>query len=87
MMRTTVNLDDDLLERLKVRAARSRTTVGAVISDAVRSWLSHEAEPAPPFQVVTFGEGGTLPGVDLDRISELLAAEDVERYGRDRGPG
>jgi hypothetical protein len=51
-----------------------------------RALEEHLAKPparvkAPPFRLVTVGGGGPRPGVDLDRISELLVAEDESVYG------
>ena len=57
-------------------------SVSAFIRGAVRQALSAElAAPEVPFRLITYGRGGTLPGIDLDRLSELLAAEDESTYG------
>lgn len=55
----------------------------ALVARALRRELTEPAagQEAPPFRLVTVGGEGTYPGVDLDRTSELLAAEDRERYG------
>ena len=82
-MRTTVSIDDHLLDMAKRRALERRTTVGAVIEDALRAALLGGRDRAStPFTLVTFRGDGPQEGVDLDRPSGLLAAEDVERYGR-----
>ena len=82
-MRTTITIDDDLLELAKRRARKRGTTLGRVVEDALRAALFEQrAEPAPPFKLITFHGDGPREGVDLDRTSALLAAEDVERYGR-----
>lgn len=66
-MRTTITLDEGLLEAAKRRAARLDQTLDWVIADALRREL-HEGDPAdaavalPDFAY----EGGLLPGVDLD---------------------
>lgn len=78
-----MSIDDHLLEMAKRRALERRTTVGAVIEDALRAALLGGGSGAsPPFTLVTFRGDGPQPGVDLDHPSGLLAAEDVERYGR-----
>ena len=60
-MRTTVTLDDRLLERLKKRAAESGTSVSGVIERAVRLLLQSPAPKQPEhFNLVTFGEGADL---------------------------
>jgi hypothetical protein len=80
-MRTTITIEDPLLDTVRARARAEGKTVSAFIVDAVRAVL---AEPpsaaAPAFRLVTFGGTGPAPGVDLDRTSELLAAEDETRY-------
>ena len=82
-MRTTVAIDDHLLEMAKRRALERRTTLGAVIEDALRATLlGGSAARSKPFKLVTFHGDGPVGGVDLDRTSQLIAAEDVERYGR-----
>lgn len=80
-MRTTISLSDGVLRAAKRRAARSGTTLSAVVEQALRGLLAEQANAEPPFELVTFRGGGARPGVDLDRTSLLLAAEDVDRYG------
>ena len=83
-MRTTINLDDDLLAEAKRRALNKKTTLRAVIEEALRAALLQPESPGGrPFQLVTFGGAGPRPGVNLDRTSELLEADDVERLGSD----
>jgi hypothetical protein len=82
-VRTTISIDDALLDEAKRLAAQRRTTLGKVIEDALRAALRDmPSAAAPPFELVTFMGDGTHPGIDLDRTSALQAAEDVERYGR-----
>ena len=84
-MRTTIAIDDDLLELAKRRARERRTTLGKVVEDALRAAFSTRPDrAAPPFELVTFRGDGPREGVDLDQTSALVAAEDVERYGRRR---
>jgi hypothetical protein len=77
-MRTTIRLDDELLSEAKQLAARTGRTLTAVIEDALRETLAR-SEPSSadqPFDLPTFGEGGTLPGIDLDDTSALMEAMD-----------
>ena len=46
-MRTTLDIDDDVLLAAKERAARERTSVGAVVSRLARDALSGKTGPAP----------------------------------------
>ncbi len=73
-MRTTIRLEDRLLIEAKKRAAEKGTTLTALIEDSLRETLARRVPPAPRkrFRVITFGEGGLQPGVDLDDTSSLL---------------
>ncbi|HEY8694447.1 MAG TPA: type II toxin-antitoxin system VapB family antitoxin [Chloroflexota bacterium] len=72
-MRTTVNIDDQLLAETKVLAGRSGKTLTAVIEDALRERLARQ--PATTLQeqvlLLTVGGHGLLPGVDLDDSAAL----------------
>ena len=82
-MRTTVTLDDRLLERLKKRAAESGTSVSRVIERAVRLLLQAPAPQQPEhFDLVTFGEGGRFTLLNIDKTAALMEADDIDRFGR-----
>lgn len=85
-MRTTITIDDGVLELAKKRARAQGTTLGKVVEEALRAVLfQHRGAPRPPpFELVTFHGDGVHEGIDLDRTSALLAAEDVARYRRKR---
>ena len=80
-MRTTILLDDQLAENLK-KAARDRgLSFSAFLAEAGRAALKNvDAKEDPPFELITYGTGGSLPGVDLNKTSGLLAAEDEDTY-------
>ncbi len=74
-LRTTVRLEDDLILKAKAVAARQNRTLTSLIEDGLRLAI---AVPAPQsrrkqadFPVSTC-TGGTLPGVDISRSSDLL---------------
>jgi len=73
-MRTTINLPDDLILPAKKAALESDTTLTEIIANALRESLSRAARKGryKEFKVITYGEGGTFPGVDLDDTSALL---------------
>ncbi|MBW0103532.1 ribbon-helix-helix domain-containing protein [Pseudonocardia sp. KRD291] len=72
-MRTTITIDDHLLDQVRRRAAEVGRTVSQVIEDGVReSLLRHDDAGRPPFRVHTFSGGGTQPGVDLNDNAALL---------------
>ena len=70
-MRTTLNLEDEIMRRAKKRAIETGTTLTEVVEEALRAAVSGQAPRAGRFTLrwkpVT---GRTLPGVDLaDRDS------------------
>ena len=76
-MRTTVNIDDELLAAAKVLSARTHRTIGSVLEEALRRMLFDTEQPAetaaalPDFSY----PGGLLQGGDLydkDAMAELL---------------
>jgi predicted transcriptional regulator len=84
-MRTTITLDDHLLQRLKKRAAETGMTVSGLIERAVRLLLQASApQRRDRFDLVTFGEGGQFTTVNVDKTAALLETEDVERFGKQR---
>jgi len=82
-MRTTISLDDRILEAVKRRAANDGLSVSAwvagVLDEAVKR--SKKLTDDRPFRLVTAGKGGAHPGIDLDRPRELMVAEDEEQFG------
>lgn len=75
-MRTTVNIDPELLAAAKLRAARTHRTVGSVIEDALRRLLIDAEQTSEPVVLPDFAySGGLRPGVDLydkDAMAALL---------------
>lgn len=73
-MRTTVNIDDQLLIEVKTVAARSGRTMAAVIEDALRQALAARGSngQVSPVTLPTHDGGGVQPGVDLDDSASLL---------------
>ena len=74
-MRTTVRLDEALLERARQEASRRGITLTALIEQglrlAMRRPLKRSEKPFVALPVCPAG-GGTLPGVDLDNSAALL---------------
>lgn len=76
-MRTTLNLDENLMREVKERAARTGRTITSIVEDALR--VSLRERPAGnewlPARLTTIDGRGPLPGVDLDdsaTLSELI---------------
>lgn len=82
-MRTTISIEDSLLEDLKQRAVERGTTVSRLIEDSVRQLIAQEAEaPADggSFELVTFGKGGQFSAFDVEKTSRLIELEDIDRF-------
>ena len=81
-MRTTINLDDDLLAEAKQVAARTGRTLTAVVEDALRESLHRRHRTVRRVvELPVFGEGGVQPGVDLDdgaALLDLMERDDLE---------
>lgn len=76
-MRTTITIDEHLLNEVRQVAAARRQTVSQVIEESVRaSLLRRESESREPFELRTFHAGGYQPGVDLDDNAALLELMD-----------
>jgi hypothetical protein len=73
-MRTTIRINDRLLQEAKLQAARRGTTLTALIEDALRESLARQrgSQQREPVRLVTFGGKGLLSGVDLDDSAALL---------------
>ncbi|MDO5628257.1 MAG: type II toxin-antitoxin system VapB family antitoxin [Mobilicoccus sp.] len=79
-MRTTVAIDDELLERARQRARMSGRTLGQVFEDALRRDLASPPAATAPSVPVFHGGGGLVPGVDLtsNRIMAEILDEGVD---------
>jgi K+-transporting ATPase c subunit len=73
-MRTTIRIDEQLLEEAKREAIRQKKSLTAVIEDALRAALARQQNAGKriPVKLVTFSGKGLLPGVDLDDSAALL---------------
>jgi hypothetical protein len=72
-MRTTVNLDDQLLREAKVLARQTGRTLTSLIEDALRERLARRRAvlTGQPTHLPTVPGRGPLPGVDLDNSAGL----------------
>jgi hypothetical protein len=74
-MRTTVRLDDALLEQAKREASRRNQTLTALIEQGLRLVLARSrlAQRRPKVVLpISRANGGTLPGVDLNDSAAVL---------------
>jgi len=71
-MRTTIRLSDDLLRRAKKKAAEKGRTLTSLIEEGLKIILEPERTRRSRVDLpISKASGGTLPGVDLNRSSEL----------------
>jgi Ribbon-helix-helix protein, copG family len=74
-MRTTVRLDQALLERVRAEAAKRKTTLTALIEQGLelvlRQPLKSSRRPPVALPECRAG-GGTLPGIDLNDSASLF---------------
>jgi hypothetical protein len=71
-MRTTIDLNDELLEKAKQLAARERTSLKAIVERALRSHLSRRRAPSG-YRLQWRPERGRLQtGVQLDDRDALF---------------
>jgi len=78
MQRTTVALEDGLMEEIRLRAARERRSVASVVNDVLRAGLGDEARPRPSGRPrwKVYRSGGPL--VDMaDRDAVWAAMEEA----------
>ena len=73
-MRTTINVDDQLLMQAKAQAATLGVTLAQLIEDALRAFLlrRENVEHRGRVRLLTMQGTGTRPGIDLDNSPPLL---------------
>ncbi len=78
-MRTTLNLDDDVIQKAKKAAAKSGQPFRQVVNAALRAGLELVAKPseATPYRTKPH-KMGVKAGKSLDNIQELLAQVEGE---------
>lgn len=73
-MRTTVRLSEELLRKAKKKAAEKGQTLTSLIEEGLKVVLADQGKPGRHRHVqlpLSKASGGTLPGVDLNRSSDL----------------
>lgn len=83
-MRTTVAIEDKLLQAARRHARRLGLTLGQLVEAALRRELSRSREPAPRPEIPVFRGGtGLRPGVDASSTRALMEVldrgRDIER--------
>jgi predicted transcriptional regulator len=73
-MRTTIRLDDQLLEKTKQYALTHGTTFTAIVEDALREKLMNRPayKKKAPIKLKTVKGNGINAGIDLDDTASLI---------------
>jgi len=81
VMRTTLSIDDDILERLKQEAVRQKRSLRSVVNDTLRIGLEQplSRRGSEPFRVEPFALGlkPGFRGLSLNQLYDQLEAESV----------
>jgi plasmid stability protein len=80
-MRTTLNLDDELVAAAKQRAAEESRTLTSIVEDGLRAVLHGQREPRPRVVLPTSGGDGPATGLDLDDWSAVRDRLDEDEDG------
>jgi len=72
-MRTTLTLEPDVAQRVRQQMRRTGRGLKAVVNEALRLGLGIREKPMrpPPFKVQAHAFG-FKPGIDLDRLNQLV---------------
>jgi len=71
-MRTTLNLDDQLLDAARHRAIEDKVSLARVVEGALRESLSKPLRTNETVCLITASGIGVKPGIDLDDGRGLL---------------
>ncbi len=78
-MRTSIILDDELAKNLRNAAKERGLSLSAFLAEAGRAALKAASSmEEEPFELIVAGGRGIQRGIDLDKTSRLLAAEDEQ---------
>ena len=81
-MRTTLNIDDRLLELAKARAHEQHQTLGQLVEDALQRFLTVKSPPPEAPSIPVFSRGtGFVDGVDWTSNRGLFHALDRGERG------
>ncbi len=85
-MRTTLTLDDDVADSLKLQSRLLGKPFKQVVNDVLRRGMApgSQGSELPTFRVVP-NRSGLVPGVDPLRINQLNDALEVEDFTAESG--
>jgi hypothetical protein len=82
-MRTTLTLEPDVPLKLKRVMAQKKIPLKRAVNEALRAGLEASARtPIPKFKVKPHHSGGFQPGIDPNRLNQLVDELQVEEFLR-----
>lgn len=86
-MRTTVDIEDPLLKRLRAEARRRGVSFKAFLSGIIRRALEEGgtggARPTARYRVPTFSMGAPASGINIDKALSVAAGREDEETVRE----
>jgi hypothetical protein len=79
-MRTTLTLEPDVAEQLKLRVTREKISLKRAVNEALRAGLAGRRPPARVRFKVEPHPGGLKPGIDPSKLNQLLDELEVEEF-------
>jgi len=76
-MKTTLVIDDTVMQRLREEAARTRRTISELVETALRNMLEASEQPVRPLRPLPTWNGG-VPLVDVSNREALYTAMEEE---------
>jgi hypothetical protein len=74
-MKTTLNIDDNVMAQLKREATRQGRTMSELVETALRSLFQSQKKPAVLSPLPTFNSGGVLVDIaDRDALYQAMEA-------------
>lgn len=76
--RTTITIDEDLLDQVKREAAENHSTVSELVQESLRERFMRREQHIAPFTLRPVDTGGYQPGVDIASnaaVRDLLDSE------------
>ena len=85
-MRTTLTLDPDVAMKLKKTMADKKLTLKETVNQALRNGLkeAEKEKKRAPFKVIPHSFG-FKPGIDLNKLNQLVDELEAEEYVRKMG--
>ncbi|MEM7791204.1 MAG: hypothetical protein AAF546_07375 [Verrucomicrobiota bacterium] len=77
-MRTTLNINDALLEELKLRSSQAKRPMTAIVNETLERGLSAASIPSKPVKIHTFKIGikPAYRGMSMNQLYDQLEVED-----------